>query len=196
MLCALLVKYLALRHCQSADCLSSLIRALAYHTLLEVVDMFWYVAPCHQHLSCHYWKHFTISTSVFRTLYVLCTPPTGNQLTLVWHPSHTKIKSHWVQWHLTIFPVMTYSWSPLMAVWQHRYSRLGWSLLTYSMEQSPSWESNQFSANEEIPHILWNPKVHYHVYKSQPPVPILSQINPVYQHLAVMWWNPQSDGAI
>ena len=32
--------------------------------------------------------------------------------------------------------------------------------LTYSMEHSPSWEANRFSASQEIPHILWNPKVH------------------------------------
>jgi len=28
------------------------------------------------------------------------------------------------------------------------------------MEQSPSWEDNRFSACQEIPCILWNPKVH------------------------------------
>jgi len=27
------------------------------------------------------------------------------------------------------------------------------------MEQSPSWEANRFSASQEIPRILWNPKV-------------------------------------
>jgi len=31
------------------------------------------------------------------------------------------------------------------------------------MEQSPSWEANQFSASQEIPHILQNPKVHYRI---------------------------------
>ena len=33
-------------------------------------------------------------------------------------------------------------------------------LITYFMEQSPSWEANRFSASQEIPHILWNSKVH------------------------------------
>jgi hypothetical protein len=31
-------------------------------------------------------------------------------------------------------------------------------LLDYSMELSPSWESNCFSTSQQIPHILWNPK--------------------------------------
>jgi hypothetical protein len=53
-------------------------------------------------------------------------------------------------------------------------------LRTYLMEQSPSWQANRFSANQEIPHILWNPKVHYRNYKCRPPVPILSQLDPVH----------------
>jgi hypothetical protein len=48
------------------------------------------------------------------------------------------------------------------------------------MEQRPFWEAQTFWATQEIPSILWNPKVNNRIYKSSPPVPILSQINPVH----------------
>ena len=48
------------------------------------------------------------------------------------------------------------------------------------MNQRPSWEANQFSTSQEIPHILRNPKVHYRVHKSPPPVLILIRINPAH----------------
>jgi hypothetical protein len=53
-------------------------------------------------------------------------------------------------------------------------------LLTYSMEQSPSSEAKMSWATQEIPRILWNPKVHHRIHKSPPPVPILGQIDPVH----------------
>ena len=48
------------------------------------------------------------------------------------------------------------------------------------MQQGPSWEANWFSASQEIPRIVWNPTVHYHIHKCPQPVPLMSQIDPVH----------------
>jgi len=51
--------------------------------------------------------------------------------------------------------------------------------ITNCMEQSPSCETSSHSTSQEIPHLLWSPKVHYWVHKSLSVVPILGQMHSV-----------------
>jgi len=66
-----------------------------------------------------------------------------------------------------------------VSFWKEGFTLLVYSLtylLTYSMDLSPSWKVNGFSAGQEIPHILWN---HLQVPASRP-FPEAARASPFY----------------
>jgi hypothetical protein len=58
--------------------------------------------------------------------------------------------------------------------------RTNWEITHSLMELSPSSEVANCAATQELPNILWNPKVHYRVLES----PVPSHINPIWLHSA------------
>jgi hypothetical protein len=65
-----------------------------------------------------------------------------------------------------------------------------------SLEQSPSSEANSQSIDEEISHILWNPKVVYCVYKNPSPAPILSHMKSFHTPLFYLIFFKNMDGKL
>jgi hypothetical protein len=80
---------------------------------------------------------------------------------------------YWYRWSRTCYFQIIYIHSVPMSQDMHLFS------IHSLMELSTSWEAANCAATRELPSILCNLEVHYRVHISAPPVPILSQIDPI-----------------
>jgi hypothetical protein len=72
-----------------------------------------------------------------------------------------------------------------------------YSSVTYKgtnfMKKSPSWEADDLSPGQEILHLLWNLKVHYHIHNKPPLDPIPIQVSLVHTDIdTVFLWHPHN----
>jgi hypothetical protein len=71
-------------------------------------------------------------------------------------------------------------------IMMHVLMKIVMIIIPNSIVQSPSWKATRYSYSQQILHVVFNMKIHYHIQKIKLRVPILGNFNPAQAPITLL----------